>query len=155
MATYTIQEIEVDKLLLDVRNPRHDILEKQNETLAEIMLNQRGKLLKLARDIVDFGINPSDLTIVIPIKDDSGKFIVLEGNRRLAAIQLLCDPTLAALGYDTKNTNAFKLHSERYKKSPIDKLRCVVFSQRDDANHWIELRHTGENEFERKNMQRK
>ncbi|HEX73640.1 MAG TPA: hypothetical protein G4N93_00600 [Dehalococcoidia bacterium] len=146
MDTYTIQEIEVDKLLLDVRNPRHNILEKQSETLAEIMLNQRGKLLKLAKDIVDFGINPSDLNIVIPTKIDSGKFVVLEGNRRLAAIQLLCDPNLAALGYNTKNSNAFKLHSERYKKSPIDRLRCVVFGQRDDANHWIELRHTGENE---------
>ena len=42
MAEYTVQEIEVDKLLLDVRNPRHDILEKQSETLAEIMLNQGG-----------------------------------------------------------------------------------------------------------------
>jgi len=143
---HAIQELEVDKLLLDVRNPRHDILEKQSETLAEIMLNQKGKLLKLAKDIVDFGINPSDLTIVTPSKDDSGKFIVLEGNRRLAAIQLLCDPTLAALGYDTKNINTFKLHSERFKKSPVNKLRCVVFSQRADANHWIELRHTGENE---------
>ncbi len=146
MAAYTIQEIELDKLLLDVRNPRHDILKKQSETLAEIMLDQKSKLLKLAKDIVDFGINPSDLTIVIPGKDDSGRFIVLEGNRRLAAIQLLCDPTMAALGYDTKSINAFKIHSERYKKAPVDRLRCVVFSQRDDANHWIELRHTGENE---------
>ena len=146
MAGYIIQEIEIGKLLLDVRNPRHDILEKQSETLAEIILNQRGKLLKLAKDIVDFGINPSDLTIVVPSKDYSGKFIVLEGNRRLAAIQLLCDPTMAALGYDTKSINSFKIYSERYKKGLVDKLRCVVFSQRDDANHWIELRHTGENE---------
>jgi hypothetical protein len=146
MGVHTIQELEVDKLLLDVRNPRHGILKDQSVTLAEIMLNQKGKLLKLAKDIVEFGINPSDLTIVIPSKEDSGKFIVLEGNRRLAAIQLLRDPTLAALGYDTKNTNAFKLHSESFKKSPVNKLRCVVFSHRDDANHWIELRHTGENE---------
>ncbi len=146
MAAYTVQEIGTDKLLLDVRNPRHGILEKQIDTLAEIMLDQKGKLLKLAKDIVDFGINPSDLTIVIPSKGNKGKFIILEGNRRLSAIQLLCDPTLAALGYDTKNINAFKLHSERYKKSPIERLRCVVYSQRDDANHWLELRHTGENE---------
>ena len=146
MAKYTVQEIAVADLLLDVRNPRHDILEQQSVTLAEIMLDQRGKLLKLAKDIVDFGINPSDLTILTPSKDDSGKFIVLEGNRRLAALQLLYDPTLAALGYDTKRVNAFKLHSERYKKAPVGSLRCVVFDQRDDANHWIELRHTGENE---------
>jgi len=146
MATYTIQEIEVDRLLLDVRNPRHDILEKQNETLAEIILDQKSKLLKLAKDMVDFGINPSELAIVIPNGDDNDKFIVLEGNRRLAAIQLLCDPTLAKLGYDVNSINAFKLHSESYKKDPVQKLRCVVFNRREDANHWIELRHTGENE---------
>lgn len=146
MGAHSIEELEVDKLLLDVENPRHDILKKQSETLKEIMLNQKGKLLKLAEDIVYFGINPSDLTIVTPSKDDSGKFIVLEGNRRLAAIQLLRDPTLAALGYDTKDASTFKLYSETFKKNPVNKLRCAVFIQRDDANHWIELRHTGENE---------
>ena len=146
MSSYSIQEIEVDKLQLDVRNPRHDIREKQTETLAEIMLDQKSKLLKLAKDIVDFGINPSDLTIVIADKGDNDKFIVLEGNRRLAALELLCDPTLAAMGYDSKSVNAFKLYGETYKKAPIEKLRCVVFTQRDEANHWIELRHTGENE---------
>lgn len=49
MAKYAIQEIEVEKLLLDVSNPRHDILGSQTETLGEIILNQKRKLLKLAK----------------------------------------------------------------------------------------------------------
>jgi len=146
MAAYTIQEIEVDKLLLDVRNPRHDILGSQAETLGEIILDQKGKLVKLAKDIVDFGINPSDLTIVFPSEDESDKFIVLEGNRRLAALQLLSDPAMAALGYDLRDINKLKSYGKKYKDNPIERLGCVVFNQRDDANHWIELRHTGENE---------
>ncbi len=145
MAKYSVQEVNVEKLLLDVRNPRHDILGSQTDTLGEIILDQKGKLVKLAKDIVDFGINPSDLTIVTPSEDESDKFIVLEGNRRLAALQLLSAPAMAALGYDSRNINKLKSYSKKYKDNPIERLPCVVFSQRDDANHWIELRHTGEN----------
>ncbi|MBA7560758.1 MAG: hypothetical protein GH159_01405 [Dehalococcoidia bacterium] len=146
MAGYSIQEIEVERLLLDVRNPRHDILGSQTETLGKIILDQKGKLLKLAKDIVDFGINPSELTIVIPAKNDSDERIVLEGNRRLAALQLLSDPAMAALGYDSRDIKKFESYSKRYKEDPVKRLSCVVFKKRDDANHWIELRHTGENE---------
>ena len=146
MAKYNVQEIEVDKLLFDVKNPRHDILSDQTETLHEIMLDQKGKLLKLAKDIVDFGVNPSELSIVTPSKDESDKFVVTEGNRRLAALKLLADPAMAALGYNSKDVNTFKAYGEKYNDSPIKSLACVVFGQRDEANHWIELRHNGENE---------
>lgn len=146
MMEYGVSEIEIDKLLLDTRNPRHSILKDQAETLQEIILDQKGKLIRLAQDITQYGINPSDLTIVIPSDDDNSKFIVLEGNRRLAALQLLANPTIAASGYDTKTINALKSYNERYNDSPIERLHCVVFNRREDANHWIELRHTGENE---------
>jgi len=146
MAGYNIHEIEVDKLLFDVRNPRHDVLSDQTETLHEIMIDQKGKLVKLAKDIVDFGINPSELSIVTPSEDYSDKFVVTEGNRRLAALQLLSDPAMAALGYDSISIDKLKSYGKRYKDNPIERLPCVVFKQRDDANHWIELRHTGANE---------
>jgi len=146
MAKYNVQEIEVEKLLLDVSNPRHDILGSQTETLGGIILDQKGKLVKLAKDILDFGLNPSELTIVTSSEDESDKFIVLEGNRRLAALILLSDPGMAALGYDSRAIDKFKSYGERYKDNPIKRLPCVVFKQRDDANHWLELRHTGENE---------
>jgi len=146
MAKYNVQEIEVEKLLLDVSNPRHDILGSQTETLGGIILDQKGKLVKLAKDILDFGLNPSELTIVTSSEDESDKFIVLEGNRRLAALILLSDPDMAALGYDSRAIDKFKSYGERYKDNPIKRLPCVVFKQRDDANHWLELRHTGENE---------
>jgi len=146
VAGYSVQEIEVEKLLFDVRNPRHDILSDQTETLREIMLDQKGKLLKLAKDMVDSGINPSELIVVMPSEDYSDKFTVLEGNRRLAVLQLLSDPAMAALGYDSKDINTFKAYGEKYNNSPIGSLTCVVFGRRDEANHWIELKHTGENE---------
>jgi len=146
MVEHSIQEIQIDKLLLDVSNPRHEILEGQTETLREIILDQKGKLIKLAHDIVDNGINPADLTIVTPSKDDTSSYVVLEGNRRLAALKLLGDPAMAALGVGPKAIETLKSCSKKYNESPISHLRCVVFDKREDANHWIELRHTGENE---------
>lgn len=146
MAEYSVQEIQIGKLLLDVSNPRHEILEGQTETLREIILDQKGKLVKLAYDIVDNGLNPADLTIVTPSTDEKDLYIVLEGNRRLAALKLLGDPAMAALGVGAKDVNALKSCSERYNDNPISHLRCVVFNKREDAVHWIELRHTGENE---------
>ncbi len=153
MAVYSIQEIEVERLLFDVKNPRHDVLSDQTETLREIMIDQKGKLLKLAKDMVDSGINPSELMIVMPgeeysgeLEEYNGKLIVLEGNRRLAVLQLLSDPAMAALGYDSKDIDEFKSYSKKYSNSPIERVTCAVFAKRDEANHWIELKHTGENE---------
>jgi hypothetical protein len=146
MAGYSIQEIEVEKLLFDLKNPRHDILGSQTEALNRIIIDQKRKLLKLAKDIVDFGINPSELTIVMPAKDDSDEHIVLEGNRRLAALQLLADPAMATFGYNSRDAKEFESYSKKYKENPVNLLSCVVVKQRKDADHWLELRHTGENE---------
>lgn len=146
MVEHSIQEIQIDKLLLDTSNPRHEILEGQTETLREIILDQKGKLIKLAHDIVDNGMNPADLTIVTPSEDDSSSYVVLEGNRRLAVLKLLGDPAMAALGVGPKAVDTLKSCSKKYNDNPISHIRCVVFDKREDANHWIELRHTGENE---------
>jgi len=146
MSKYNIQEIKVSDLLLDVRNPRHDTLSDQTETLREIIRDQKGKLIKLIQDIIDNGIDPSALIIAVPSEDIKNMFIVLEGNRRVAALKLLSAPAMATLGTDNKTIDKIKSFSKTYNLNPIEALTCVVFKQREDANHWIELRHTGENE---------
>lgn len=145
MVVHYREDIGLDKLLFDVNNPRHDVLEKQDETLIELLLDQKEKLVKLAQDITDNGIDPSALSIVIPNGDDHNSFIVLEGNRRLAALKLLGNPALAAM-LSKKEKDLLKACHSRYILSPITLISCVVFPRREDANHWIELRHTGENE---------
>jgi len=143
MANYKVLEIKVDKLLLDLNNPRHDILGNQNEALMEMIIDQGDKLVNLARDIVESGINPSELTIVVPYENGNGKYIVLEGNRRVAAIQLLVDPTLAKFGKKPSIEKFFAEYQTKVGDHLIKELRCVVFDHREDASHWIELKHTG------------
>ena len=109
-----------------------------------MIIDQNEKLVNLARDIVESGINPSDLTIVTPDHADSDNYIVLEGNRRVAAIKLLVDPKLTDIEKKSPITKSIKELSQNLQKSQFEMLRCVVFDRRD-ATHWIELKHTGEN----------
>lgn len=86
--------ISVSSLLIDIKNPR---LPKPNlgqrEAQQESAQTQQRKLLALAKDIVTYGLNLSELPIVMELKDDSLKrYVVLEGNRRLVALRALENP---------------------------------------------------------------
>lgn len=107
---------------------------------------QTEKLLRLARDIVDYGINPSELTMVAPTDDDKKRYVVLEGNRRVAALKTLSTPDLITSAVKPQILRRFKKLSERFLKDPIDNLDCAVVKNRAEADHWITLKHTGENQ---------
>jgi hypothetical protein len=138
-------EIDLENLLFDLDNPRFNGLSDQRSALQEIVSNQGEKLFKLAQDIAQQGLNPTERVSIIKNSDD--KHIVVEGNRRLAASKLLCN---AARIDDMKISNLiktkFKKLSERFDKSLVDPMTCTLFDSREEANHWIELRHTGEND---------
>lgn len=147
MSDYEIRELEIDQILLDLQNPRYEIQKNQRESLAKIIAGQGKKLLNLAQDIVEDGINPSDLLIVIPTQNNSDRYFALEGNRRIAVLKLLLQPTLAS-SLNLSGSYLKKLDSLRLKfqEQPIESLLCAIFSERETANKWIVLKHTGENQ---------
>ena len=131
------QEIKVEKLLLNEKNPRFPSVENQEKAL-DMMLTQIGpKIKKLATDIAQNGLDPGASLYVMK---ENKKYIVLEGNRRLTAIKLIHNHMLTSNDGDKKFFQ--KLPKE---KIPL-KLNCIVFSNKTDAEHWINLRHTGENQ---------
>src|SRR5437016_12433228 len=93
MKSTTLQSISLEYLLVDLQNPRYDPRTSQREALATIAQDQGEKLINLAEDIVDRGLNPSELAIVTPAEDDN-IYVVLEGNRRIAALKLISSPSL-------------------------------------------------------------
>ena len=103
------------------------------------------KLAVLAADIVSHRLDPSTLPMVISTGALSARYIVLEGNRRLAAIRALEDPESVADAVTSTTLKKLRALSRRYQADPIDEVSCVVMPDRDEAQHWIELRHTGEN----------
>jgi hypothetical protein len=72
-------------------------------------------------------------------------FYVLDGNRRLTALKLLESPLLAEGILSKKSLKMLKRLSDQFEKTPITRLRCVVFSNRSEADPWIQLTHQGLN----------
>jgi hypothetical protein len=137
--------LTVDDLLLDVDNPRlAKTINSQREALEEIVREQGDKLANLAEDIVENGLDPGQAWYVV-LQDKDKKYIVLEGNRRLAALKILNNLSLL----DSLNvTKKFKEQFKRANNSnaKIEKVTCVPFANRHAAKSWIEKLHTGENE---------
>ncbi len=96
----------------------------------------------LAKDIVDYGLNPADLIIVLDDKDQH--YTVLEGNRRLLAIRALENPNTIRDAVTPSVLATVRKLSDEYHKNPIEAITCVLVKDRNEADHWIELRHMGE-----------
>lgn len=135
-------------LLLDAENPRLGRPnEGQREALRAMAKIQGRKLVALARDIVESGgLNPAELLIVMPFEDDEHRHVVLEGNRRVVAVKCLENPEAVNGAVDTAVLNDLRKLSKQYLDAPIEGVECCVVKNRDEARHWIEVRHTGENE---------
>jgi hypothetical protein len=134
-------------LLIDAENPRLSQPNTgQREALRAIAQLLKRKLIVLAKDIVNHGINPAKLPIVMPIGDDTKRYVVLEGNRRLAALRLLENPELIVGAVDVSVLEDMRKLSREYQDSAVETVRCLVVRNREEARHWIELEHTGENE---------
>ena len=98
MPSHIDDDILVTKLSLDCSNPRHpqqstqrDIIRWMTEGTGRI----GDKLLALARDIASYGLNPAERVMVVADSMKPGEYTVIEGNRRVAAVKLLNNPSLA------------------------------------------------------------
>lgn len=132
-------------LLIDEENPRISQPNVgQNGAIQALAQRQGRKLLELAKDILVHGLNPAELTIVMPHERDPKRFIVLEGNRRLVALRALENPQLVADAVKPGVFKEIKRFSRTYQDNPVESVECLVTPSRDEARHWIELRHTGE-----------
>lgn len=132
------QGISVGNLLLDTSNYR--IVKQANQKGARdaIIAEQGKKLIKLAEDIIEHGLNPFDLPMVIDAEDGNQNYIVVEGNRRLTAISLLLDPELAK---GTPVYKAFSGLSKKYTDAIPKVLNCVIAPNKSSALVWINRKH--------------
>lgn len=135
------KRLRPSQILLDPQNPRlPDGTSNDKEAINRLLNEGYNQLLALARDLVDRGEgNPTELPIVMK---DGAKFVVLEGNRRFAALKLLSDPKLSD---DSTQQEAFE-RLKRRGKQPPRALYCAVAKNRGEADPWITLRHTGAND---------
>jgi len=142
-----ILTIQVTDLFLDVRNPRFDAIHEGQADAIEAMVHRLGdKLLALATDVVDNGVDPTSLPLIVPIAGRKAQYTVREGNRRVVVLKLLHNPDLAADAWTGTRIRRLRALATRFKEGPIREIRCVLVTDEKAANHWIGLRHRGESE---------
>jgi hypothetical protein len=144
---YTEKQILLKNLLVDQKNPRlSDKYDNQNDTIQSMITLQGEKLVELAKHIIKYGFNPTNILLVSPSKDKSSStFDVLDGNRRVTTLKLLEKPELAEGQLNTSLYKHLLESSIAFKKEPINDIKCIVFDSREDAEVWIQLNHRGEN----------
>ncbi|MCK7459947.1 ParB/Srx family N-terminal domain-containing protein [Idiomarina aminovorans] len=128
--------LNVLDLYLDTENPRHEIIRDQEQIIEHLIKNE--KITTLARDIAENGQSPLDRIGVI--KDDKGRYVVVEGNRRVCATILLNDPARSPSGY--------KKYFDRlvHNSNAPSEVDVVLFDDRQEADIWVERRHEGSQE---------
>ena len=136
-------ELSIDELLMDEDNPRLGSVDNQSAALEAIAHLNEDHFRNLMLSIKENGLDPGDSLYVVK-HSDSSDFVVLDGNRRLAAM-LVLNNTNVLDGTEIPETikKSFVRASAGFDRSKIEPLRCVLFEHRADANEWIYRRHTG------------
>ncbi len=141
------KNLKIDQLELDLVNPRISEASSQIETLQRIIHDQDVKIGNLAESVVEDGLNPMDRFLVMRSENGNGKYTVLEGNRRTAAIKILNNPAVLT-GLEMRPALQRKLEklAQSFDPATIEPLPCYEVATRAEGNSWIEQRHTGEDE---------
>ncbi|MGA8087079.1 MAG: hypothetical protein WCA10_07220 [Terracidiphilus sp.] len=139
-----ISSLPLPDLLIDAENPRLPQPNVgQREAMRSLAADEPPKLMALARDILAHGMNIAEFPIVMPLEDDLKRFIVLEGNRRLLALKGLENPEWLVGAIPISDVEEMRRLSKQYQDDPIEAVQCVVVATREEARHWILIRHTG------------
>lgn len=135
-ARKNIEWLKVSQLLFDSQNfrlPEDAQGSHQNEVLE--ILDQGFRLLQIGESLADNGYFIEEPLVVIPGPHD--KYIVVEGNRRLAALKLLLEKDLRSL---SKDSDAWEALAKRLKED-LSEVPVVKHRSRDELIPVLGYRH--------------
>lgn len=138
---YTVPNLCVlTELMLDEKNPRIGIARDQNECLEHI-LKKTKQVMALLKDVAEYGLSIEEVVIT---KGSNGKWIVRDGNRRVAVLKLLNDPASCPKKYDHLRQRIIETASTcKEYPSHID---CKACDDEETVKKFIKRKHTGANE---------
>jgi hypothetical protein len=141
-------DLTIEQLSLDNENPRIDSASSQREALQKVIADEPDKLVRLAKSIAKRGLNPMDRMLVFRPKG-TRTYIVLEGNRRAAALKVLSNPaSLGTLKIDSGVRKRLEDTARNFAVEKIEPIASYDVGSRNNARYWLQLRHTGENQGE-------
>lgn len=141
-------DLYISDLMPDFRNPRIGNAVTKIDALERIVRLQGDKLGALAESICTYGLSPYENMGVLRTDEFPDKDVVMEGNRRTAALILLQNPVmidnmnvftespkLKALG------NRLKTIAGSFDPSNVEPISGVRADARKDHEYWMLLRH--------------
>ena len=132
-----VQYVPVGNLLLDGDNPR--LPEKlRGGSQSELLnfLREKGVLEELAQSYLDNGFFQHEPLIVLRT-GDHGKYTVVEGNRRLAALKILHEAPEAG------DIHFVGIDPTPAQLEDLEEIPCFPVSERDEIHAYIGFRHIG------------
>lgn len=129
-------EVKVPNLLLDPLNPRlpERLRGAKDKDILNWMLSD-ATLIDLMASIAENGFFPGEPIIAIA---EGKNYIVIEGNRRLAAIKLLNNPELASVS--PKSVQSLAEEALKLKNIP-QSVWVYVVSKREEVENYLGFRH--------------
>ena len=132
----SFKEIDIGQFRLDRQNPRlpEQIKGKDARAVLNWMLSD-ATLIDLMASIAENGFFPGEPIIAM---NDGNGYVVIEGNRRLAALMLLADPELATVSPKAVSSLA---EVARNKNSLPQKIWVYVVADRNEVSNYLAFRH--------------
>ena len=127
------QKIGIADLFLDPENIRLDVevQSSQEALINDLFANENA--MQVLESIATNGFFPDEVPVVV--KED-GKFIVIDGNRRIAAIKALTRPEIIP----SKETSIKTIVKTAI--TPIKEVEVVVAPDRNSVMHFLASKHT-------------
>ncbi len=133
-----IEKISLDKLQLDIKNPRLPNSFQKQDLNKKMIINwmlQDASIIELMLAIGQNGFFIGESLLVIKDELNSNNYIVIEGNRRLTSLFLLNDNSFA----DIHTKKIQKVLNETTERPNL--IPCIVFNNRDEITEYLGYRH--------------
>ena len=131
--------VAVERLILDHRNPR--LTSVDGDTTDERIIAQLYRAEALGELLQSIAANGYlDIEPLIVLQDDE-RLVVLEGNRRLAAIRLFREPDLAARVSKRGRVNIRVPDIQDSYRRTLDRVSVYPVASREEARSFIGFKH--------------
>lgn len=131
------KQLKVSSLVLDAKNPRLG-RESTNEAPSDIIefLFEHDKAMELAESIAMRGYFPNEPLLAVR---EGTKYIVVEGNRRLAALKALREPGIL----DGTRSRKLERLARQIDRSEFEQVPVTIAPTRKDTDVLVAGRHKG------------
>jgi hypothetical protein len=126
---WQLKDVKIQNIFLDTQNIRIPItLSSQNALIQDLFVNEDA--FEIVKSIAQYGLFPDEFPIII---EENNRKIVIEGNRRIAALKAMNEPDIVP---------AYKARLISYQKNSVNTIRVVVAPDRESATTLIANKHT-------------